>query len=100
MNFEEIQAEFREHRVGVLILNAILRLARNIVKHYNPRIYLDADSWQEGLDDFVQEFVATVLIEEGQIDYVMRVAGSLGDFSNLMARQMRRLLARRRRRTV
>jgi RNA polymerase sigma factor (sigma-70 family) len=100
MTFVEIQSEFHEQRIGVLIYREVHALAQKIVQRYNPQIYLNASSWQDGLEDYVQEFVSTVLIEEGQLEYVMEVAGSLDDFRNLLARQMRRLLARRRRRTV
>ncbi len=100
MNFGDLRTEFRESRVGHLIYSEVRGLAEAIVSKYNPKVYLRAPRWQDGIEDFVQEFITTVLLEEGQIDYVMVVAGSLDDFRSLIARQMRRLLARRRRRTV
>jgi RNA polymerase sigma factor (sigma-70 family) len=100
MNFVDLQSEFRDVRIGRLIYGEVTALAEAIVSRYNPTVYLNATTWQDGFDDFVQGFVTTVLLKEGQLEYVMEVAGSLDDFRNLLARQMRRLLARRRRRTV
>ncbi len=100
MTFTELQAEYRAERIGRLILRQVYGLAKNVVRGYSPEIYLNAHSHEDGLDDFIQEFVTVVLINEGQLDYVMTVAGNTDDFGNLIARQMRRLLARRRRRTV
>jgi len=102
MTFADLQNEFRQERIGPLIYREVRLLAQSIVSkdRYNPNVYLNAPRWQDGLDEFVQEFVTTVLLKEAQLEYVMDVDGGLDDFRNLLARQMRRLLARRRRRTV
>ena len=100
MNFVDLQDEFRDARIGQLIYREVRQLAEAVVSKYNPKVYLNAPTWQDGLEDFVQEFITTVLLEERQIEYAMDLSGSLDDFRSLLARQLRRLLARRRRRTV
>jgi DNA-directed RNA polymerase specialized sigma24 family protein len=57
-------------------------------------------SWKEGHEDLVQEVVLRVLLEERQLDYLMKTARTMNDFRALLQRQVERQLARRRRRTV
>jgi DNA-binding NarL/FixJ family response regulator len=100
MSFEELAAEYRTVGIGPLILSEIRELAWAITRSYDPVVYAHVPSWNEGIDDLVQEFGVEVLIAQGQLDYAMLMATDHTHFRRLLALQLRHLLARRRRRTV
>lgn len=100
MTLLELTEEYQAQGIGARILDEIRILASRVVSNYSPQVYADVSGWNEGLDDLVQEFVTTVLLEEGQLDYTMLHASDLDHFRRLLTRQLRHLLARRRRRTV
>ncbi len=86
--------------VGAKILELVGSLAASVVRSYDPGIYASGGSWQDGLADLVQDVVVDRLLSEGQLDYSLDTADSLEALNALLIRQIRRTLARRRRRTV
>jgi hypothetical protein len=100
MSFKELIAEYRSVGIGPRLLREIHDVVKAVVRGYDPVVYGHVASWDLGLDDLVQEFGLDVLVGQGQLDYAMLVASDRTHFRRLMARQLRYLLARRRRRTV
>ena len=98
--WSDIQAEYEADRVGLEILAEVERAVGLAVRRYDPTIYAKASSWDDARDDLVQDVVVKVLLEEGQLEYLMTVSRGLDDFRALLFRQVRRLLARRRQRSV
>jgi hypothetical protein len=100
MSWSALQSEFAEATVGPLILGEVERAVEIAIRRHDPVIYAGASDWSEARHDLVQDVVLTVLLEERQLDYLMQTATTLDDFRALLFRQIRRLLARRRQRTV
>jgi hypothetical protein len=96
----ELQTEFRQSTIGPLILSEVERAVDLAIRRHDPVVYAGASAWSEARNDLVQDVVVTILLEERQLDYLIQTANSLDDFRALMFRQVRRLLARRRQRTV
>lgn len=87
--------------MGDLIYKRVLTLTRPLLRTRDPRVYArGAHDFRDGLEDVVNDFVLTVLIEERQIDYVLGVATGIDDFDRLIRRQIRRFLARTRSRGI
>jgi hypothetical protein len=100
VTLEELADEYRQVGIGPRILGQVREVVRAVARGYDPTIYGASASWDEGLDDLVQEFGLEVLVGQGQLDYAMLVAADHQHFRRLLARQVRYLLARRRRRTI
>lgn len=100
MTWAELQSEYRQYRIGSGILSEIEQCVAQVVRRYDPDIYAGASSWTDGRQDVVQELVATALLGERQLEFIMSTAVSLDDFRRLMKRQVHRTLVRMRRRTV
>jgi DNA-directed RNA polymerase specialized sigma24 family protein len=100
MTWEELREEYGRERIGPLIYGEVMGISASVSSHYDPTIYSGQSSWSDARDDLAQEVVTRVLLEEGQLDYLMLVCQSVDDFRALLNRQVRRLLARRRQRTV
>jgi len=93
--------EHRQSGIGPLILETVQRIAARIAGHgYDPQVYAGVADWTDGIDDLVQQVILQALLEEGQLNYAFSVARDERDFVSLTARQVRRVLARRRQRTV
>ncbi len=100
VNLGELVAEYQTEGIGPLILREVREVVGAVVRGYDPMVYGQVASWDLGLDDLVQEFGLDVLVGQGQLDYAMLVASDRVHFRRLLARQVRFLLARRRRRTI
>jgi DNA-binding NarL/FixJ family response regulator len=100
MELEDLVAEYRSVAIGPLILGEVRDVVRSLVRGYDPIVYGHVWRWQDGVEDLVQEFCLEVLIRQGQLDYALLVAADRQHFRRLLARQVRHLLARRRRRTI
>ena len=100
MTFDDLVAEYRSVGIGPLILEEVREVIRAVVRGYDPVVYGQVATWDLGLEDLVQEFGLDVLVGQGQLDYAMSVSNDHTHFRRLMARQVRYLLARRRRRTI
>jgi hypothetical protein len=99
----ELEALVREYEsvgIGPVILQEVRDVIRSVVRGYDPVVYGQVASWELGLEDLAQEFGVDVLVTQGQLDYAITVAGDRLHFRRLIARQLRYLLARRRRRTI
>ncbi len=100
VTLDDLDREYRTVGIGPVILGEVREVVRGVVRGYDPVVYGQVASWELGLEDLVQEFGLDVLVAQGQLDYAMAVAGDRLHFRRLMARQVRYLLARRRRRTI
>lgn len=100
VTLDELVDEYRRVGIGPRILGQVREIVRAVARSYDPAIYGGSSSWDESLDDLVQEFGLEVLVGQGQLDYAMLMATDHQHFRRLLARQVRYLLARRRRRTI
>ncbi len=100
MTLAELVDEYRQVGIGPRILLQVREVVRAVARGYDPTIYGASAGWDEGLDDLVQEFGLEVLVGQGQLDYAILMATDHQHFRRLLARQVRYLLARRRRRTI
>jgi DNA-directed RNA polymerase specialized sigma24 family protein len=100
MDFDDLVAEYRSVGIGPLLYREVRDLVGGVVRSYDPIVYGHVWRWEEAIDDLVQEFCVEVLIGQGQLDYALLIAGDHRHFRRLLARQIRHLLARRRRRTI
>src|SRR5438128_2873924 len=102
MTLPEFREEYESVRIGPKILAYVQEVVSGIVRggRYDPQIYAGSANWGDAEDDVLQGVVTEILIQEGQLDFLMATAATLDDFRNLLTRQVRRYLARRRRRSV
>jgi len=100
MSIEALRQEYFREIIGEKILDLLARLTRNVTREYDPVVYGNAKSWDEAHEDVLHSFIAEVLLEQGQLEYAIFNAETEEYFLNLLARQLRRFLARNRRRTV
>lgn len=95
-----LREEYRERGVGPCFLGEVRASANKIVRRYNASVYSDIGNWRHGFENLVQDVVADSLLRDSQAEYMLQVAATIEDFRRLLARQVRRRLARRRVRTV
>jgi DNA-binding NarL/FixJ family response regulator len=100
MTIAELRAEYESLRIGPKMLAEVRNVVQATVRRYDPQIYGRAASWDDAEEDLVQSVVLDLLLGEGQLDYLMATAVELSDFQNILTFQVRRYLARQRRRTV
>ncbi len=100
MTLERIRAEVERETIGPVILGEVVAIATRTVRRYDPRTYGGVSAWTDGIDDLVQEVILERLLAEGQLAYAVTVAVDIEHWRNLVARQVRRTLARRRQRSV
>ncbi len=98
--FEDVRAEYESVEIGPLILAEVRRGVDAVVWKYDPDVYGSGTSWADGVDDLVQDVMVNELINEGQLEYMMRTCRNLDGFRALMCLQVKRDLARGRTRTV
>ena len=95
-----IAAEFEARGVGPLMLSEVQQITYRLAPRYNAAVYSEIGNWRHGFDDLVQDVVTDSLLGDEQAKYLVDTAGTIDDFRRLLARQVRRRLARRRTRTV
>jgi hypothetical protein len=100
MTLAELRDEYIALRIGPKILAEVRQTVHGVVRRYDPQIYGRAASWDDAEEDIVQSVVLDLLLSEGQLDYLMSTAVTLDDFQRLLRFQMKRYLARQRRRTI
>src|SRR5439155_23995156 len=100
MTLEELRDEYRTERVGAKIVAEVSSAVHDICRRYDPQVYGRSASWDDAEEDLVQSVVLELLLEEGQLDYLMATCVRLEDFEQLLRFQIRRYLARQRRRTI
>src|ERR1700737_1438512 len=101
MTWTELLHEYESERIGVGILELVTKGVGKVGREgYDPQIYGRVVRWEDGIEDVVQEVVVRLLLDEGQLDYIMAVSRDEGDFQRLLQWQIRRFLARRRQRTI
>lgn len=100
VSLDDLRDEYRTERIGRLILGEVERVVFQVVRHYDPRIYGGAASWDDAADDILQAVVVDLLLGEGQLDYIMATAAQIEDWARLLRFQVKRYLARQRRRSV
>lgn len=100
ISLEQLREEYRTGRIGRLILDDVTRVVLQVVRNYDPQIYGGAASWEDAGEDIVQAVVVDLLLGEGQLDYIMATAARMEDWTRLLRFQVKRYLARQRRRSV
>ena len=100
MDLRGLREEYDRERLGATWLELVRRVCRSESRRYPPEIYATTGSWGDGIDDLVQDVVVNALLRDRQLDYIMDVAVNLTHVEKLLARQVRHVLARGRRRTV
>lgn len=95
-----LREEFQRVGVGPLLLGEVRSTAYGLVARYNAAIYSEIGNWRHGFEDLVQDVVTDSLLRDHQAHYMLETAATIDDFRRLLARQVRRRLARRRTRTV
>lgn len=100
MTLEALRAEYEREVIGALIYGEVAALVRQVASGYSPRIYAHAASWETGFEDLLQEVVLERLLGEGQLAYAFTVAADLTHWRSLIVRQIKRALARRRKRSI
>lgn len=95
-------AEAAASRIGPLWLAEIRKACAGVARHFDPGVYGVAEgSWTAGeIDELVQDVTTEQLLRQAQLDYILDVASSIDDVRRLLRHQARRVLVRRRRRTV
>ena len=99
-SLEAIVEERQALGIGPVILGLIQSLTANVTRTYDPTVYAGVASWQDGLEDLVHDVIVDRLLAEGQLDYAIDIATTPEALRALLTRQIKRTLARRRRRTV
>jgi RNA polymerase sigma factor (sigma-70 family) len=94
--------EASDRRIGPLWLSEVRDACRRTVRRFDPTVYAVAErSWTRGeIDELVQDVVLEQLLRQGQLQYILDIAESIGDVRRLLRQQVHRALVRRRRRTV
>jgi hypothetical protein len=100
MTLDELRDEYRATQIGPKILAEVSEVVRQVVHRYDPQVYAGSASWGDAEEDVVQSVVEDLLLREAQLDYLMATALRLEDFRKLLRFQVRRYLARTRRRSV
>jgi len=100
MTWAQLQDEHARVRIGPGIIAEIEACTKQVVRRYDPVVYGGVGDWRDGWQDVAQEFVADVLLRQGQLRTIMGLAVSLDHFRRLLRRQLHYLLAQIRRRTV
>lgn len=97
-----LAAEAAQQRIGPLWLAEVRAACLDVSRRFDPAVYAVVErAWTRSeLDDLEQEVVLEQLLRQGQLDYILDVAESLGDVQRLLRLRVRRQLAARRRRTV
>lgn len=99
MTLDDLRREYESQGIGRLLYGIVAGVARSVSHSYDPQVYARAARWEDGLEDLLHD-VVEALLDEGQIDYIMLHAVDEDHVRRLLARQVRRVLARRRTRTV
>jgi hypothetical protein len=100
MSMADLQQEYEAKVIGEGILGLLDELTWSVTRKYDPRIYGGGSSWADAHEDLLHSFVVEVLLEQGQLEYAIFVADTEEHFKNILARQLRFFLARRRQRTI
>ena len=90
MTMEELRAEYSAVRIGPLILHEVRTNLSRLVRMggYDPEVYAGSKSWDDAEEDVLQAIVVQILLEEGQLDYIMATSSTLIDFHNLLDRSV------------
>ena len=100
MTLGDLRDEYGRVRIGPKILGEVKGIVGQVIGRYDPEVYGGSASWEDAEEDVVQGVVEDLLLREGQLDYLMATSLRVEDFRNLLRFQVRRYLARKRRRSV
>jgi len=97
-----LRAESAAVRLGPEWLAEIRQACAEVSHRFDPAVYGVAEAtWSASeLEDLVQDVTVEHLLRQGQLDYILDVADTIGDVRRLVRHQVRRALVRRRRLTV
>ena len=101
MTLHELRGEYQSVRIGPRIWALVLEMTGIVARRYPPRVYNHGEPWSyESVQDLAQQVVLDRLLGEAQLDYLFDQATSIESWRRLLALQIRRTLAHRRRKTV
>lgn len=95
-----IIAEYRDRGIGPRMLAEVTRTTRLLAPRYVATVYSEIGNWRHGLDDLVQDVITNALLRDGQAEYIVDQSLDINEFRRILAFQVKRVLARRRQRTV
>ncbi|MXZ68840.1 MAG: hypothetical protein F4Z17_07675 [Acidimicrobiia bacterium] len=101
MTLHDLRAEYQSVRIGPRIWALVLEMTSAVARRYPPRVYNHGEPWtDESVQDLAQQVVLDRLLGEAQLEYLFDQATSIESSRRLLALQIRRTLAHRRRKTV
>ena len=97
---EDLQAEHAEQIIGPRLAGMLARIVDATAPSYPPSEYSDARVWnRDALNDALQDWTVTRLLERGDLSVMLASAGSLGVLRSMLTRSFGQHLINRRRRT-
>ncbi len=97
---EGLQAEHAEQIIGPRLAELLARIVDATAPSYPPSQYSDARVWnRDALDDALQDWTLTRLLERGDLSVMLASAGSIGALRGMLTRSFAQHLINRRRRT-
>lgn len=95
--WDDLVAEHRAHRVGLLWLELVHSVTSRICRRYPGRVYgASSTAWSEDdIDDLVQEVVLHRLLVDGQIEYIVSSAASVNSARGIIGMHVKQALAGR-----
>ena len=101
MTLPDLRSEYDSVKIGPRIWGVVLELARAVSHRYPTSVYNNGEPWSdESVADLAQEVVLERLLGEAQLQFLFDQAVDLESWRRLLTLQVRRTLARRRRKTV
>jgi hypothetical protein len=97
---EALRAEHAEQAIGPRLAELLARIVDATAPSYPPSEYSDARVWnRDALDDALQDWTLTRLLERGDLSVMLASAGSVGALRGMLTRSFAQHLINRRRRT-
>jgi hypothetical protein len=97
---EELRAEHAEQIIGPRLAQLLARIVHATAPSYPPTEYSDARVWnRDALDDALQDWTLTRLLERGDLSVMLASAGSTAALRGMLTRSFAQHLINRRRRT-
>jgi hypothetical protein len=97
---EGLRAEHAGQVIGPRLAELLARIVDATAPSYPPSEYSDARVWnRDALDDVLQDWTLTRLLERGDLSVMLAAAGSSGALRGMLTRSFTQHLINRRRRT-
>jgi hypothetical protein len=94
--WNDLCSEYERERIGTGWLQLIFGVCSAIAPRYRPDVYNDGLPWDESaLYDLAQDVIVERLLGEGQIDYIVARASTLGGARGLIGKHVKQVLYQR-----